>query len=260
MEDCKAVRKNQFTHTYICVYFLACSLVCIHAQTAPLPSWNDTAPKKAVISFVEKVTKEGSPDFVPIDQRIATFDNDGTLWIEQPMYVQLAFILDRVKELAPKHPDWKTTQPFKGVLEADMKAVAATGEKGLMQLMAATHSGMTQEQFQTIITDWLATARHPKLKRPYTECIYQPMVELLSYLRANGFKTYIVSGGGVEFMRPWTEKDTEFHPSKSWAVPSRPNSRCWTGNPFSRDCRKSTLSTTKRESPSESISSSVGAR
>ena len=206
MEDCKAVRKNQFTHTYICVYFLACSLVCIHAQTAPLPSWNDTAPKKAVISFVEKVTKEGSPDFVPIDQRIATFDNDGTLWIEQPMYVQLAFILDRVKELAPKHPDWKTTQQFKGVLEADMKAVAATGEKGLMQLMAATHSGMTQEQFQTIITDWLATARHPKLKRPYTECIYQPMVELLSYLRANGFKTYIVSGGGVEFMRPWTEK------------------------------------------------------
>jgi len=201
-----ATRKNIFIYPYIYLSFLVCSLICACAQTNPLPSWNETAAKKSIIAFVEKVTKEGSPDFVPIERRIATFDNDGTLWVEQPMYVQLAFILDRVRELAPKHPDWKTTQPFKGVLEGDMKAVAATGEKGLMQLMAATHSGMTPEQFQKIVADWLATARHSKFKRPYNECIYQPMVELLSYLRANGFKTYIVSGGGVEFMRPWTEK------------------------------------------------------
>jgi phosphoglycolate phosphatase-like HAD superfamily hydrolase len=177
-----------------------------YAQTDPLPSWNDTAPKKAILSFVERVTKDGSPDFVSPDQRIATFDNDGTLWIEQPMYVQLAFILDRVKELAPKHPEWKNTQPFKGVLEGDMKAVAASGEKGLVQMMAATHAGMSVEEFQKIVSEWLATAQHPKFKRPYTECVYQPMLELLTYLRANGFKTFIVSGGGVEFMRPWAER------------------------------------------------------
>ncbi len=190
----------------ICALIVLCGLTSANAQADPLPSWNDTAPKKSIIAFVEKVTKEGTADFVPADQRIATFDNDGTLWIEQPMYVQLAFVLDRVKALAPKHPEWKTTQPFKGVLDGDMKAVAATGQKGLMQLMAATHAGMTVEEFQKIVTDWLATAQQPRFKRPYTQCIYQPMVELLSYLRANGFKTYIVSGGGIEFMRPWTEK------------------------------------------------------
>jgi hypothetical protein len=180
--------------------------VCVQAQTDPLPSWNDTSTKKAIVAFVEKVTKEGSSDFVPVDQRIATFDNDGTLWVEQPMYTQLAFTLDRVKQLAPKHPAWKTTQPFKGVLDGDMKAVEATGEKGLVQLMAATHTGMTTDQFQTIVTDWIATAKHPRFKRLYTQCVYQPMLELLAYLRANGFKTYIVSGGGIEFMRPWTER------------------------------------------------------
>ena len=191
-----------------CLWFalVTCSLIYACAQTDALPSWNDTAPKKAIIAFVDKVTKEGGPDFVPVDQRIATFDNDGTLWVEQPMYTQLAFMIDRVKALAPKHPEWKTTQPFQGVLEGDMKAVAATGEKGLIQLMAATHSGMSVEQFHELVAEWLATARHPRFKQPYTECIYQPMVELLSYLRANGFKTYIVSGGGVEFMRPWTQK------------------------------------------------------
>jgi len=198
--------KNALWSSGVWVVFVMCALVGAHAQTDPLPSWNDTAPKKAIIAFVEKVTKENTPDFVPVDQRIATFDNDGTLWIEQPMYVQLAFVLDRVKELAPKHPEWKTTQPFKGVLDGDMKAVAATGEKGLVQLMAATHAGMSVDQFQKIVTDWLATAQQPKFKRPYTQCVYQPMLELLAYLRANGFKTYIVSGGGVEFMRPWTEK------------------------------------------------------
>jgi hypothetical protein len=198
--------KNALRRFGVFVVFVALLLTGAYAQTDPLPSWNDTAPKKAIIAFVEKVTKDGDSDFVPVDQRIATFDNDGTLWIEQPMYVQLAFILDRVKELAPKHPEWKTTQPFKGVLDGDMKAVAATGEKGLVQLMAATHAGMTVEQFQKIVTDWLATAQQPKYKRPFTQCVYQPMLELLAYLRANGFKTYIVSGGGVEFMRPWTEK------------------------------------------------------
>jgi len=201
-----ATLKNALRRCGICIVFATFSLVCAYAQTDPLPSWNDTAPKKAIIAFVEKVTKDGTPDFVPVDQRIATFDNDGTLWLEQPMYVQLAFVLDRVRELAPQHPEWKTTQPFKGVLDGDIKAVAATGEKGLVQLMAATHAGMTVEQFHKIVTDWLATAQHPKYKRPYTQCVYQPMLELLAYLRANGFKTYIVSGGGVEFMRPWTEK------------------------------------------------------
>lgn len=172
----------------------------------PLPSWNDTAPKKAITAFVARVTKEGSPDFVPPAERVATFDNDGCLWCEQPMYVQLAFALDRVKALAPKHPEWKDKQPFKAVLEGDHKALAAAGERGLLELIMATHAGMTADEFEAVVKDWLATARHPKFKRPYTECVYQPMVEVLAYLRANGFKTYIVSGGGVEFMRPWVEK------------------------------------------------------
>ncbi len=143
---------------------------------------------------------------MPSDQRIATFDNDGTLWIEQPMYVQLAFILDRVKALAPQNPSWATTQPFKAVLDGDMQALAASGEKGLMELMAATHAGMTTDEFAKIASDWIASARDHRFKRPYTELVYQPMLELLTYLRANGFKTFIVSGGGIEFMRPWAEK------------------------------------------------------
>jgi phosphoserine phosphatase len=172
----------------------------------PLPSWNQGATKQSIVEFVQKTTKTGGPDFVPVEERIATFDNDGTLWAEQPMYVQLAFVLSRVKELAPAHPEWKTTQPFQGVLEGDVKAVAASGEAGLMKLFAATSTGMTTAEFEQIVKTWLASARHARFKRPYTECIYQPMLELLAYLRANGFKTYIVSGGGVEFMRPWTEK------------------------------------------------------
>jgi phosphoserine phosphatase len=174
--------------------------------TDPLPSWNDGATKQSIVTFVSRVTTQGGPDFVPVDQRIATFDNDGTLWIEQPMYIQLAFILDRVKALAPQNPGWKTKQPFKAVLDGDMKALAASGEKGLMQLMAVTHAGMTSEGFAKIVSAWLATARDHRFKRPYTELVYQPMLELLAYLRANGFKTFIVSGGGIEFMRPWTEK------------------------------------------------------
>ena len=176
------------------------------SQADPLPSWNEGATKQAITAFVARVTTQGGPDFVPVDERIATFDNDGTLWIEQPMYVQLAFILDRVKALAPQNPDWKSKQPFQAVLEGDMKALAASGEKGLVELMAVTHAGMTPDEFHKIVSDWLATARDPRFKRPYIELVYQPMLELLAYLRANGFKTFIVSGGGIEFMRPWAER------------------------------------------------------
>jgi hypothetical protein len=171
----------------------------------PLSSWNDTNTKKAIVTFVEKVTTKGSPDFVPPAERIATFDNDGTLWPSHPMYTQLAFALDRVKKLAPQHPAWKDKQPFKAVLDKDMKTLAAAGEKGLVELIMASHAGMSTADFEEIVTDWLKTARHPRFKRLYTELAYQPMVELLEYLRANGFKTYIVSGGGIEFMRPMTE-------------------------------------------------------
>jgi haloacid dehalogenase-like hydrolase len=177
-----------------------------HAQTDPLPSWNDGATKQAITDFVARVTRQGSPDFVPPAERIATFDNDGTLWVEHPMYVQLAFALDRVKILASLHPEWKNTQPFEAVLEGDMKTLGALGEHGMVELVMATHAGMTSEEFQQIVTDWLAAARDSRFKRPYTELSYQPMIELLAYLRATGFKTFIVSGGGVEFMRPWTER------------------------------------------------------
>jgi hypothetical protein len=171
-----------------------------------LPSWNDGTTKQAILDFVKKVTAKGGADYVPPAQRIAVFDNDGTLWTEQPMYVQLAFALDRVKALAPQHPEWKDQQPFKAVLDGDMTALAATGEKGLVEVVSATHAGMSTEEFERVVKDWLATARHPRFKRSYTDLVHQPMLELLAYLRANGFKTYIVSGGGVEFMRPWSEK------------------------------------------------------
>ncbi len=176
------------------------------AQTDPLPSWNEGEAKKRLIDFVARVTTKDGKEFVPSSERIATFDNDGTLWCEQPMYVQMAFALDRVKAMAAQHPEWKNQEPFAAVLKGDLKAVVATGEKGLVELIAATHAGMTDREFDHIVKDWIATARHPRFDRPYTECLYQPMVELLGYLRANGFKTYIVSGGGIEFMRPWAEK------------------------------------------------------
>jgi len=170
------------------------------------PSWNDSTSKKAIIDFVTKVTQEGGADFVPVSERIAAFDNDGTLWAEQPVYVQVAFAFDRVKALASQRPEWKQQQPFKGVLDGDMKAVAAAGERGLLEIIAATHAGNTTEEFETIVRDWISTARHPTTKRLYREMVYQPMLELLTYLRAKGFKTFIVSGGGVEFMRPWAER------------------------------------------------------
>lgn len=177
------------------------------AQAADaLPSWNDGTPKKAIMEFVAKVTTAGSPDFVPAPERIATFDNDGTLWAEQPMYFQLLFALDRVKALAPQHPDWKTKEPFASLLKGDVKGALAGGEPAIYQIVMTTHAGMTTEAFEKIVTDWITTAKHPKTKRLYTEMVYQPMLELLAYLRANGFKTFIVSGGGIEFMRPWTER------------------------------------------------------
>jgi phosphoglycolate phosphatase-like HAD superfamily hydrolase len=176
------------------------------AQRDPLPSWRDTGPKKAIITFVQRVTTAGGPEFVPANERIATFDNDGTLWVEQPMYPQFAFALDRIKALAPQHPEWKNEQPFEAVLENDQESLAASGEAGIAKIVAASHARMTTDEFATIVNRWIATAKHPRFKRPYIECVYQPMLELLAYLRANGFKTYIVSGGGVDFMRPWAEK------------------------------------------------------
>jgi phosphoserine phosphatase len=172
----------------------------------PLPSWNDTAARHAIIGFVDKVTREGSADFVPVAERIATFDNDGTLWSEQPLYFQLFFVLDRIKALAPLHPEWQTEEPFASVLKGDLKGVLAGGEHTLVQLVMTTHAGMTTDEFAKTVSDWIATAKHPRSGQPFTAMVFQPMLELLAYLRANGFKTYIVSGGGIEFMRPWVER------------------------------------------------------
>jgi phosphoglycolate phosphatase-like HAD superfamily hydrolase len=190
-----------------------CGVVLIAAAwTVPgfaqdsLPSWNDTAPKKAIVDFVDRVTKQGSPDFVPAAQRIATFDNDGTLWAEQPMYFQLLFALDRVKALAPRHPEWNTEEPFASLLKGDIQGALAGGDRALIQIIMATHTGMTTEEFEKIVRDWITTAKHPKTGRLYTEMVYQPMLELLAYLRTNGFKTFIVSGGGVDFMRVFSEQ------------------------------------------------------
>ncbi|MHC4180119.1 MAG: HAD family hydrolase [Planctomycetota bacterium] len=172
----------------------------------PLPSWNDGPAKDAIVHFVERVTTKSSADYVPPADRIATFDNDGTLWAERPLYFQLAFALERVRTLAPEHPEWKEKEPFKSALAGDLAGVLAGGETALLQLVMATHAGMTTDEFEQVVKDWTATARHPRFDRPYTECVYQPMLELLTYLRANGFKTWIISGGGIEFMRPWTER------------------------------------------------------
>ena len=170
-----------------------------------LPSWNDGQARQSIIAFVDRVTREGSPDFVLPAERIATFDNDGTLWAEQPMYFQLLFALDRVKTLEPQHPEWKDKEPFASLLKGDLESALAGGERAILEIVMATHSGMTTEEFEKIVKDWVATAKHPTTKRPYTEMVYQPMLEVLAYLRANGFKTFIVSGGGLEFMRPWAE-------------------------------------------------------
>jgi hypothetical protein len=191
---------------------LAVALFCALAFTAalaraadPLPSWNDGKAKQSILDFVAKVTTPGSPDFVPFAERIATFDNDGTLWCEQPVPVQLYFALDRVKTLAPQHPEWKTKEPFASLLKGDLKTALAGGDHALLELIMATHTGMTTVEFEQIVKAWIATAKHPKTGRLFTDMTYQPMLEVLAYLRANDFKNYIVSGGGIEFMRPWTE-------------------------------------------------------
>ncbi len=176
------------------------------AQGDPLPSWNDGPAKQSIIDFVTRTTTPGGRDWIPPPERIAAFDNDGTLWTEQPMYFQAIFAMDRVKATVARHPEWRTTEPFRSVLADDRAQLAALGEKGLLQIVAATHSGMTTEEFRQAVLDWVATARHPRFNRPYTDLIYQPMLELLTFLRANSFKTFIVSGGGIEFMRPWTER------------------------------------------------------
>jgi phosphoserine phosphatase len=176
------------------------------AQEDPLPSWNDGAPKQAILDFVEAVTTEGGDQFLPPEELIAVFDNDGTLWTEQPMYFQGFFMLERLKEMAPEHPEWQTTEPFKSALAGDLKAVAAGGEKGLFELLAATHAGMDEAAFEQEVTDWADTAEHPRFHRLFTELVYQPMLEVMEHLRDNDFETWIVSGGGIDFMRPWTER------------------------------------------------------
>jgi phosphoglycolate phosphatase-like HAD superfamily hydrolase len=197
--------KMNFRQARLTAYALLLPAQLMFAQDR-LPSWNDGPAKKAIITFVESVTKKNAPSFVPPEERIATFDNDGTLWAEQPLYFQFLFAIDRVKALAPQHPEWKDKEPYASLLKGDIQGAFAGGDHALLEIMAATHSGMTTEEFEKIVKDWLATARHPKFKRPYTDLAYQPMLELLAYLRANEFKTFIVSGGGAEFMRVFAER------------------------------------------------------
>jgi len=192
-------------YRFVLALALCCGLVAAAQAADPLPSWNEGKAKQSIEDFVARVTTAGSPDFVPAPERIATFDNDGTLWAEQPMYAQLFFAVDRVQALAPQHPEWKTEEPFASLLRGDVHSALAGGMKSVGEIVMATHAGMTTDEFESIVQNWIATARHPTTGRLYTEMVYQPMLELLAYLRANGFKTFIVSGGGIEFMRPWTE-------------------------------------------------------
>ncbi|MEQ1892978.1 MAG: HAD family hydrolase [Planctomycetota bacterium] len=194
------------SRSLLLAFALGLGVGCKAVGPAALPSWRDTAPRQALTAFVERVTNEGSPDFIPAAERLAVFDNDGTLWSEQPAYFQAAFLLDRIQALAPEHPEWKTTEPFASVLKGDVKGALAGGEQALLQLAMATHTGMTTEEFAAIVGAWLATARHPKTGKLYTEMVYQPMLELLAYLRAHGFRTCIVSGGGIEFLRVFAEQ------------------------------------------------------
>ena len=197
--------KRLFTVTTLAAAVCSASSMIVQAAD-PLPSWNDGAAKESILRFVADVTKEGSSGFVPPAERIAVFDNDGTLWAEQPMYVQGFFVLDRVKALAPQHPEWSTQEPFASVLKGDVQGFLAGGERAIGELVMATHAGNTTEEFEKIVNDWILTAKHPKTQWLFTEMVYQPMLELLAYLRANGFKTFIVSGGGIEFIRPWSER------------------------------------------------------
>lgn len=197
--------QKYFVFPFFCFLFLFLTNSVL-AATDPLPSWNNGPSKKAITTFVKAVTGKSSPDYVQPSERIAVFDNDGTLWSEQPVYFQFFFVMDRIKELAKDHPEWKQQQPFQAALAGDMKALAAVGKKGLMELVMTTHAGMTTNEFTDIVKKWLQTAKHPTLHKSYTQLVFKPMLELLAYLRANDFKTFIVSGGGIDFMRPWTEK------------------------------------------------------
>ncbi len=188
------------------IFIAACLLTATACGQDPLPSWNEGAAKASIIEFVNKVTHQGTPEFVAEAERIAVFDNDGTLWTEQPTYIQALFAFDRIKALAPQHPEWKTQEPFASVLKGDVQAALAGGEHALLEIIMETHAGMTTDEFEKIVTEWITTARHPKTGKLYTEMVFQPMLEVLTYLRANGFKTYIVSGGGIEFVRPWSER------------------------------------------------------
>lgn len=222
--------KNVFASFFAIVGAFLATAQCAVGADDPLPSWNDTAPKKAIVAFVEKVTREGSPSLVPPDERIATFDNDGTLWAEQPIYFQFQFAIDRVTALARQHPEWKEQEPFKYILTGNMKALLADG-KSMMALMAMSHAGMTTDEFAKIVKEWLHTAKHPKKGRLYTQMVYQPMLELLAYLRANEFKTFIVSGGGVEFMRCFAEETYGIPPQQVVGSSSKMKYEIRDGNP-----------------------------
>ena len=190
----------------IAVLAICLASVTLARAADPLPTWNDGPAKQSIINFVTKVTTPGSPNFVPVPERIATFDNDGTLWSEQPVPVQFYYVADRVKALAPQHPEWKTKEPFASLLKGDVKkALETSGDHGLMELFMVTHTGMTTDEFAQSVKDWIATAKHPETGKRFIDMTYEPMLEVLAYLRANGFKNYIVSGGGIEFMRPWAE-------------------------------------------------------
>jgi hypothetical protein len=232
----------------------------LHAQPDPLPSWHEGAPKKAILNFVTRVSRKGGADFVAIPERIAVFDNDGTLWSEQPIYFQVAFVLDRVKALAPQHPEWKEKEPFKAVMEGDLKTALAGGEHAIIEMMVATHTGLTTEEFEGIVKDWVATARHPRFKRPYTDLVFQPMLELLGYLRASGFKTYIVSAAASNSCGRGPRESTEFLPSRSSAAVASSNTKSRMGNRSFSNCLKLTLLTIRRASPSASRSLSADVR
>jgi len=239
---------------------IAAALFCALAFTTTvtqsadlLPSWSEGKTKQSILDFVSKVTKKGSPDFVPPAERIATFDNDGTLWAEQPLYFQLIFAIDQVKAQAPEHPEWKEKEPYKSLLAGDMKGALAGGERSLMEIMVVGHSNMTTEEFERIVKNWLATAKHPNTGRLCTEMAYQPMIELLAYLRANGFKTFIVSGGGIDFMRAFAEKVYGIPPEQVIGSTGKLNFEMHDGKPVLSSCLPSNLLMTRRASPSPSI-------
>ena len=226
----------------------------------PLPSWNDGPAKKSIVAFVEKVTKAGSPDFVPASERIAVFDNDGTLWCEKPLPVQLFFALDRVKALAPQHPEWEDKEPFASLLKGEMKTAAAGGERAIVELMMATHTGMTTVEFEQIVKDWIATAKHPKTGKRFLDMTYQPMLEVLAYLRANGFKNFIVSGGGIEFMRPWAEAAYGIPPEQVIDSSVKTKFELRDGQPVIVRLPELNFNDDKGASPSASTSTSAASR